>query len=137
MSEAHAAVAPTLCKESALAEKERFRLLLREVLMQLPAHEMKGLLCRHVQDCRDPSCNFCANLRTRTTSRRLLVQKKKQKRLRLWRGVAKAIGPMLALHRLAAEHAYAPGGAGYQEASQSFHVHQTLCAPSTGEQIAA
>ena len=40
--------------------------------------------------------------------------------LRRWRGVAFAIGPLLALHRRAVESAYAPGGAGYTEAAASF-----------------
>ena len=137
MSDLPGAVAPSKYKQSAHAEKERFQLLLREVLMRIPANQIKGLLCRHVEDCRNPSCSFCTNLRTRTTTRRHMIQKKKQERLRRWRGVAKAIGPIVALHRLAAERAYAPGGKGYQEASRSFHTHQVLCAPSANHQIAA
>ena len=137
MSEVRGAVAPPRYKQSAHAEKERFHFLLRELLMQIPAHEVKGLLCGCVQDYGNPSCSFCRNLRTRTTTRHHLIQKKKQKRLRRWRGVAKAIGPIVALHRLAAEHAYAPGGAGYQEASRSFHAHQMIRMPSAGAQIAA
>ena len=137
MSGVPGAVESSKYKQSAHTEKERFQLLLREVLMHIPADQVKGLLGRHVEDCRNPSCSFCTNLRTRTTTRRHLLQKKKQERLRRWRGVAKAIGPIVALHRLAAEHVYAPGGAGYQEASRSFHAHQVLCVPSAHNQIAA
>ena len=47
---------------------------------------------------------------------------------RRWRGVARAIGPLLALQRRAAERAYAPGGAGHREAATSFAVASHLTA---------
>ena len=40
--------------------------------------------------------------------------------LRLWRGIARAVGPLLAAQRRAAERVYAPSGAGYQAAAASF-----------------
>jgi len=135
MSGVQGAAARSQYEQSTHAEKERFQWLLREVLMRIPANQIKGLLGRQVEDCRNPSCRFCTDLRTRTTTRRHMTQKKKQERLRRWRGVAKAIGPIVALHRLAAEHAYAPGGAGYQEASRSFHTRRALCVPVTNKHI--
>ena len=38
-----------------------------------------------------------------------------------WRGVVKAIAPLLALQRRAAERAYAVGGTGFHEAAESYH----------------
>ena len=40
--------------------------------------------------------------------------------LRLWRGVARSIGPLLALQRRATERVFSPGGAGYHEAAARF-----------------
>ena len=47
--------------------------------------------------------------------------------MRRWRGVAKSIGPMLALYQRAAERVFAPGGAGYEDARRSFNMHVAMC----------
>ena len=58
-----------------------------------------------------------ANLGPEEALRRRLARRLQLRRR--WRGVARAIGPLLALHRRAVERAYAPGGAGYNEAAAS------------------
>ena len=50
-------------------------------------------------------------------------RERKQQLFRQWRGIARSIGPLLALQRRAAERAYAVGGIGYEEAAASFAQH--------------
>jgi len=50
-------------------------------------------------------------------------RERKQQLFRQWRGIARSIGPLLALQRRAAERTYAIGGIGYEEAAASFAQH--------------
>ena len=104
--------------------KQAIRLALRIRALQLPPETMRQLLREHVRTCDQSSCQICQTLHQRAACRRVA---KRQAAVRRWRGVAKSIGPMLALYQRAAERVFAPGGVGYEDARRSFNVHLAVC----------
>ena len=105
-------------------ESNAIRLALRIRALQLPPDTVRQLLRAHVRTCDQPSCPICKALYQRAVCRRAA---KRQAAIRRWRGVAKSIGPMLALYQHAAERVFAPGGVGYEDARRSFNVHVAMC----------
>ena len=99
---------------------------LREALCQLEPEVVKKLLLRHTRGCTNPKCTTCDKLRTR-------IDKVKRKRAlwRLFRIVAKVAGVLSVKLARAAERAYAPGAAGYQEAEQRFKENAKSKIPSS------
>ena len=79
----------------------------------------KASVCAYLDPRRLYDARFLKSLRD-TVQRELKAMVRKQQLIRRWRGVARAIGQLLALQRRAAERVYAPSGAGYQEAAASF-----------------
>ena len=107
--------------------RERVRAALYEKLLSLDPQQVREMLANHLRRCTAPSCPTCCRVRERAVHRKQQRQKS-EKRMRLWRGVAKSIGPMLALRARAAQTTYAPGGQGYHAARHSFEsvqVHQS------------
>ena len=107
--------------------RERVRAALYEKLLSLDPKQVREMLANHLRRCTAPSCPTCCRVRERAVHRKQQIQKS-EKRMRLWRGVAKSIGPMLALRARAAQTTYAPGGQGYHAARHSFEsvqVHQS------------
>ena len=104
--------------------REHVRAALYEKLLSLDPKEVREMLANHVRGCTAPSCPTCCRIRERAAQRKQQRQKS-EKRMRLWRGVAKSIGPMLALRARAAQTTYAPGGQGYHAARHSFESAQS------------
>ena len=88
---------------------------LREALCQLEPEVVKKLLLRHTRGCTNPKCTTCDKLRTRIDK-----VKRKGALWRLFRIVAKVAGVLSVKLARAAERAYAPGAAGYQEVELRF-----------------
>ena len=88
-------------------KEDSVKMIVREVVRCMSATEMKHLLAAHVRICTNVSCRTCATLRERATQRRLIQDKRKHELMRLWRGVAKSIAPILALFRRSGEVARA------------------------------
>ena len=107
--------------------RERVRLALYERLLSLDPKQVREMLAYHLRRCTAPSCPTCCRVRERAAHRKL-QREKSQARLRQWRGVAKSIGPMLALRARAAQTTYAPGGQGYIAARHSFESAQAHAA---------
>ena len=105
--------------------REHIRAVLYEKLLSLDPKQVRKMLANHVKGCTAPSCPTCCRIRERAAQRKQRRQNS-EKRLRLWRGVAKSIGPMLALRARAAQNTYAPGGPGYHAARSSFERAQSL-----------
>ena len=76
--------------------REHVRAALYEKLLSLDPKQLREMLVNHVRRCTSPSCPTCCRIRERAAQRKQQRQNS-EKRLRLWRGVAKSIGPMLAL----------------------------------------
>ena len=104
--------------------REHIRAVLYEKLLSLDPKQVRKMLANHVKGCTAPSCPTCCRIRERAAQRKQRRQNS-EKRLRLWRGVAKSIGPMLALRARAAQNTYAPGGRGYHAARHSFERAQS------------
>ena len=104
--------------------REHVRAALYEKLLSLDPKQLREMLVNHVRRCTSPSCPACCRIRERAAQRKQQRQHS-EKRLRLWRGVAKSIGPMLALRARAAQTTYAPGGRGYHAARHSFERAQS------------
>ena len=104
--------------------RERVRSALYEKLLSLDPKQVREMLAYHLRRCTTPSCPTCNRVRERAAQRKQQRQKS-EKRMRLWRGVAKSIGPMLALRARAAQTTYAPGGQGYHAARHSFESAQS------------
>ena len=100
--------------------REHVRAALYEKLLSLDPKQVREMLANHVRGCTAPSCPTCCRIAQRKQQRQ-----NSEKRLRLWRGVAKSIGPMLALRVRAAQNTYAPGGPGYHAARSSFERAQS------------
>ena len=100
--------------------REHVRAVLYEKLLSLDPKQVREMLANHVRGCTAPSCPTCCRIAQRKQQRQ-----NSEKRLRLWRGVAKSIGPMLALRARAAQTTYAPGGRGYHAARHSFERAQS------------
>ena len=105
--------------------REHVRAVLYEKLLSLDPKEVREMLANHARGCTAPSCPTCCRIRERAALRKQQKQAASEKRLRLWRGVAKSIGPMLALRARAAQNTYAPGGRGYHAARHSFERAQS------------
>ena len=105
--------------------REHVRAVLYEKLLSLDPKQVREMLANHVRGCTSPSCPTCCRIRERAALRKQQKQAASEKRLRLWRGVAKSIGPMLALRARAAQNTYAPGGRGYHAARHSFERAQS------------
>ena len=105
--------------------REHVRAALYEKLLSLDPKQVREMLANHVRGCTAPSCPTCCRIRERAALRKQQRQAASEKRLRLWRGVAKSIGPMLALRVRAAQNTYAPGGTGYHAARSSFERAQS------------
>ena len=88
---------------------------LREALRQLEPEVVKKLLLRHARSCTNPKCTTCEKLRNRIDS-----VKRKRHLWRRFRIVAWVAGVLSVKLARAAERAYAPGAAGYQEAQEHF-----------------
>ena len=107
--------------------REHVRAALYAMLLSLDPKQLREMLMNHVRRCTSPtSCPACCRIRERAALRKQQRQAASEKRLRLWRGVAKSIGPMLALRARAAQNTYAPGGPGYHAARSSFERAQSL-----------
>ena len=106
--------------------RERVREALYEKLLTLDPKQVREMLANHLRRCTAPSCPTCCRVRERAAQRKQQKHKSEKhvKRMRLWRGVAKSIGPMLALRAQAAQTTYAPGGQGYHLARYSFESAQ-------------
>ena len=104
--------------------REHVRAALYEMLLSLDPKQLRKMLTNRVRRCTSPSCPACCRIRERAAQRKQRRQNS-EKRLRLWRGVAKSIGPMLALRVRAAQNTYAPGGPGYHAARSSFERAQS------------
>ena len=105
--------------------REHVRAALYEMLLSLDPKQLREMLMNHVRRCTSPtSCPACCRIRERAAQRKQQRQHS-ERRLRLWRGVAKSIGPMLALRARAAQTTYAPGGRGYHAARHSFERAQS------------
>ena len=104
--------------------REHVRAVLYEKLLSLDPKQVREMLVNHVRRCTAPSCPTCGRIRERAAQRKQQRQNS-EKRLRLWRGVAKSIGPMLALRSRAAQVTYAPGGRGYHAVRHSFERAQS------------
>lgn len=106
--------------------RERVREALYEKLLTLDPKQVREMLAYHLRRCTAPSCPTCCRVRERAAQRKQQKHKSEKhvKRMRLWRGVAKSIGPMLALRAQAAQTTYAPGGQGYHLARYSFESAQ-------------
>lgn len=104
--------------------RERVRSALYEKLLSLDPKQVREMLAYHLRRCTTPSCPTCNRVRERAAQRKEQRQKS-EKRMRLWRGVTKSIGPMLALRARAAQTTYAPGGQGYHAARRSFESAQS------------
>ncbi len=105
--------------------RERVRSALYETLLSLDPKQVREMLAYHLRRCTSPTCPTCCRVRERAAQRRQQRQKS-EKHMRLWRGVAKSIRPMLALRARAAQTTYAPGGQGYNAARHSFESAQSL-----------
>ena len=73
--------------------REHVRAALYEKLLSLDPKQLREMLVNHVRRCTSPSCPTCCRIRERAAQRKQQRQNS-EKRLRLWRGVAKSIGPM-------------------------------------------
>ena len=105
--------------------REHVRAVLYEKLLSLDPKQVREMLANHVRGCTAPNCHTCCRIRERAALRKQQRQAASEKRLRLWRGVAKSIGPMLALRARAAQNTYAPGGRGYHAARSGFERAQS------------
>ena len=72
--------------------RERVRSALYEKLLSLDPKQVREMLAYHLRRCTTPSCPTCNRVRERAAQRKQ-QRKKSEKRMRLWRGVAKSIGP--------------------------------------------
>ena len=106
-----------------LETRERIRAAVYEKLLIFDPQKVREMLANHLRRCTAPSCPTCCRVRERAAQRKQQRQKS-EKHMRLWRGVAKSIGPMLALKARAAQTTYAPGGQGYHAARHSFESAQ-------------
>lgn len=104
--------------------REWVRQALYEKLLTLDPKQVREMLAYHLRRCTAPSCPTCCRVKERAALRCKQQRQKSEKRMRLWRGVAKSIGPMLALRAQAAQTTYAPGGQGYHLARYSFESAQ-------------
>lgn len=104
--------------------REWVRQALYEKLLTLDPKQVREMLANHLRRCTAPSCPTCCRVKERAALRCKQQRQKSEKRMRLWRGVAKSIGPMLALRAQAAQTTYAPGGQGYHLARYSFESAQ-------------
>ena len=104
--------------------RERVREALYEKLLTLDPKQVREMLANDLRRCTAPSCPTCCRVKERAALRCKQQRQKSEKRMRLWRGVAKSIGPMLALRARAAQTTFAPGGQGYHTARHSFESAQ-------------
>ena len=101
--------------------RQHVRAALYEKLLSLDPKQVREMLANHVRGCTSPNCPTCCKIRERAAQRK---QQRQHSAKRL-RGVAKSIGPMLALRARAAQTTYSPGGQGYHAARHSFESAQS------------
>jgi len=113
--------------------REHVRAVLYEKLLSLDPKQVREMLANHVRGCTAPNCHTCCRIRERAALRKQQRQAASEKRLRLWRGVAKSIGPMLALRARAAHNTYASRSAG--AGAQSTASRASMCVDNTRQKM--